>query len=98
MELPDYAKEDITADLKDDYLVTNTEKNSTDEEKDEKGNCIRCDRYSGSCQKSFYVGKNVTQNDINASFADGVLKQIVPKKAQQIEVPTHIMIEQAIIN
>ena len=85
MELPDYAKEDITADHKDDYLVTNTENNSTDEEKDEKGNCIRCDRHSGSCQKSFYVGKNVTQNDINASFLMAFLNRLFLRRRSRLK-------------
>lgn len=94
MELPGYAKEDINADLKDGYLTINAEKNTTDEEKDDKGNCIRCERYSGSCKRSFYVGDAVKQEDIRASFADGVLKLIVPKKDQkEIETSSRIMIE-----
>ena len=50
------------------------------EEKDEKGRFVRRERYMGSCQRSFYVGKNVKQEDIHASFENGVLKLIFPKK------------------
>ncbi len=73
MELPGYAKEDIKADLKDGYLTITATKNETKEEKDAKGNCVRKERYTGSCNRSFYVGDQVTQEDIKAAFKDGVL-------------------------
>ncbi len=85
MELPGYAKEDIKADLKDGYLTISATKNETKEEKDAKGNCIRKERYTGSCNRSFYVGDQVTQEDIKASFKDGVLALQVPKEIQKIE-------------
>ena len=50
------------------------------EEKDDKGKLIRQERYSGSMTRSFYVGENVTEEDIKAKFEDGVLKLNVPKK------------------
>ena len=94
MDLPGYAKEDIFADLKDGYLSIGVEKNETKEDKDDKGNCIRSERYTGSCKRSFYVGEKITQEDIKASFADGVLTLVVPKEApQQVEAPTRITIE-----
>ena len=85
MELPGYAKEDIKADLKDGYLTISATKNETKEEKDAKGNCIRKERYTGSCNRSFYVGDQVTQEDIKASFKDGVLALQVPKEIQKVE-------------
>ena len=50
------------------------------DEKDENGRYIRRERYSGSCQRSFYVGKDVTQEEIKARFENGILKLTVPKK------------------
>lgn len=85
MELPGYAKEDIKADLKDGYLTISAVKDETQEEKDEKGNCIRKERYTGSCNRSFYVGDQVTQDDIKAAFKDGVLHLQVPKEVQKAE-------------
>lgn len=94
MDLPGYAKEDIKADLKDGYLTITAAKNETKEDKDAKGNCIRKERYTGSCNRSFYVGENVTQEDIKASFKEGVLTLIVPKEAPKaIEEPKLITIE-----
>ena len=37
------------------------------------------ERYSGGCSRSFYVGEEITQQDIKARFENGVLTFIVPK-------------------
>ena len=94
MDLPGFAKEDISADLQDGYLTISASRNTEDEEKDQKGNCIRCERYSGSCQRSFYVGNDVSKEDIKAAFQDGTLRLMIPKKDQEaIAESSHIMIE-----
>lgn len=94
MELPGYGKENIKADLKDGYMTITAARNETKEEKDAKGNCIRKERYTGSCNRSFYVGDQITQEDIKASFKDGILTMIVPKEAPKvIEEPKYIAIE-----
>ena len=85
MELPGYAKEDIKADLKDGYLTITANRDETKEEKDAKGNCLHKERYTGSCNRSFYVGDNITQDDIKASFRDGVLLLQIPKEVQKVE-------------
>lgn len=94
MELPGYAKEDIRADLKEGYLTVTATKNETKEEKDAKGNCVRKERYTGSCNRSFYVGDQVTQEDIKAAFKDGILALQVPKDVPKaVEQPKLITIE-----
>ena len=35
---------------------------------------IRQERYAGSMQRSFFVGQDVTEDEIKAKFEDGVLK------------------------
>ncbi len=51
-------------------------------------------RYTGSCNRSFYVGDQITQEDIKASFKDGILTMVVPKEAPKvIEEPKYIAIE-----
>ena len=44
------------------------------------GKYIRRERFMGSCSRSYYVGEDVSKNDIKAKFTDGVLKVSVPKK------------------
>ena len=94
MELPGYAKEDIKADLKDGYLTITAHKNETKEEKDAKGKCIHKERYTGTCNRSFYVGDEISQEDIKAAFKDRVLHLTFPKEVQrQEEQPKLITIE-----
>lgn len=57
-----------------------------DEKAKETGKYIRRERYSGSCQRSFYVGEGITQEDIKAEFKHGILRLFVPKKEAVPEV------------
>lgn len=79
MDLPGFKKEDVQAELKDGYLTINATTNTSNDTKDDEGRFIRRERYSGSCSRSFYVGKQVTEADIKARFEDGVLKLDIPK-------------------
>ena len=40
---------------------------------------IRRERYYGTCRRAFYVGEEVTQNDIKAKYDNGILQLFVPK-------------------
>lgn len=42
--------------------------------------------YEGSMTRSFYVGDDVKESDIHASFEDGVLRLTIPKKEEQAKV------------
>ncbi len=87
IELPGYKKDDLQLELKDGYLnISATSKRNTDE-KDNKGQYIRRERYVGTSSRSFYVGEEVTENDIKARFEDGILNVFVPKKEAQPKVP-----------
>lgn len=81
MELPGFKKEDIQMELKEGYLTINASRNTNKEDKDDEGNIIRQERFSGTCTRSFYVGEDITHEDIKASFGNGELKIIVPKEA-----------------
>ena len=95
MNLPGVKKEDVKAELKDGCLTISASSNSNKDEKDEEGRYIRRERYSGSCSRSFYVGDNVTEEDIKAKFEDGTLTMMIPKKEQQpkVEDKKYISIE-----
>ena len=43
------------------------------------------ERFYGKTQRSFYVGKNITKEDIKGNFVNGVLTLTVPKKDKPIE-------------
>ena len=60
---------------------------------DENGKYLRRERYYGSCTRSFYVGKNLRQEDIKARFDNGVLHLTFPKNAPAVEENHTIAIE-----
>ena len=80
IELPGYEKKDVQAELKDGYLTIEANKDQTIENKDEKSNFVRKERYTGSMKRTFYVGEDVKEEDIQAAFKDGVLTITLPKE------------------
>jgi HSP20 family molecular chaperone IbpA len=93
MELPGFAKEEVKAQLKDGYLTItaehnaeNKEENNEEGQKKEAVKYIRRERYYGKCQRSFFIGKNVTEEDINAKFENGILTMYVPKEVKKPQV------------
>lgn len=93
MELPGFSKEEVKAQLKDGYLTItaehnaeNKEENNEEGQKKEDVKYIRRERYYGKCQRSFFVGKNVTEEDINAKFENGILTMYVPKEVKKPQV------------
>lgn len=95
IEMPGFKKENIKAELKDGYLTIEAHTDEDRDEKDGTGRYIRRERYYGSCKRSFYVGKEVTQEDIRARFDNGILKLTVPKKEAlpKTEESSYIAIE-----
>ncbi|MCR5223178.1 MAG: Hsp20/alpha crystallin family protein [Lachnospiraceae bacterium] len=94
IDLPGFKKDEIHLDLENGYLSVNASKQLDKEEKNKKGKLIRQERYCGSMQRSFYVGENITEEDIKAKYEDGVLKLSVPKKeAKKIPEKKTIAIE-----
>lgn len=83
IDLPGYRKEDVKAELKDGYLTISAQTRSDNDEKEENGKYIRRERYYGTCSRSFYVGKDVQQEDISAKFENGVLIMNVPKHVEK---------------
>lgn len=87
INLPGYKKEDVKAELNEGYLTISASTESNNDEKDTDGKYIRRERYCGTCSRSFYVGEDVTQDEIRAKFEDGILKLTIPKKEETKEIP-----------
>ena len=68
MNLPGVKKEDVKATLQDGYLTISATSDSTKEEKNDTGQYIRRERYTGSCSRSFYVGDAVTEEVIKPNL------------------------------
>lgn len=81
-EMPGIKKEDIHITLEKGVLQLEAE--STMEKKEEKeGKIIRQERRYGKYMRSFDLGNNIHEEDINASFDDGVLKLTAPKVVEK---------------
>ena len=92
IDLPGFKKEDVTCELKDGYLTVSAQKNLEESEKNENGKYIRRERYTGNQSRSFYVGDGIHEDDIHASFQDGILRLDVPKQqVQQVEDKRHFV-------
>ena len=96
MDLPGFKKDEIQVGLNNGYMTISAAKGLDEDEKDKKsGKYIRRERYTGSCQRSFYVGEDVTEEDIKAEFKHGILKLFVPKKEAKpaVEQKKYVSIE-----
>ena len=86
MDLPGYEKENIDMSIEDGYLTIHAKTSKENEDKEE-GKFVRKERFFGECSRSFYVGDDITEEDIKASFKNGTLKIEVPKKEEKKALP-----------
>ncbi len=94
VDLPGFKKDEVTITLENGYLIIEAAKGLDKDTKDKKGKIVRQERYAGSMQRSFYVGDNLTEEDIKAKMEDGVLKLTIPKKEKaQIPEKKTVLIE-----
>ena len=93
IDLPGFKKEEVKIELKNGNLTIHAAKTLDKEEKKE-GKYIRQERYSGNMSRSFYVGEDITEEDIHGKFENGILKLDIPKvEAKKVEQKKHIAIE-----
>ena len=85
MDLAGFRKEDIKAELKDGYLTIKAERSAHRDEQDA-GRVIRSERFMGTCQRTFYVGDQVQQENVSAAFENGVLRLSIPKVVEQPKI------------
>ena len=80
VELPGFSKDEIGLELSEGYLMIKAAKSHNEDKSDKEGKIIRQERFAGAMQRTFYVGDAVTEEDIKASFKDGILNLTIPKK------------------
>ena len=96
MDLPGFKKDEIKVSLENGYLTISAARGlDQDEQEKNTGRYIRRERYAGSCERTFYVGEDLTQEDLKAEFKHGILKLTIPKKEEQpaVEDKKYIAIE-----
>ena len=94
IDLPGFKKDEINVQLDNGYLSISAAKGLDKEENNKEGKYIRKERYAGAMSRSFYVGDDITQEDIKAKYESGILRLSIPKKeAKQVEATKRIAIE-----
>lgn len=96
MDLPGFKKDEIKVSLNEGCLTITAAKGLDQDEQDkETGKYIRKERFAGACERSFYVGNELTEKDIKAKFKHGILKLTIPKKEAKaaVENKQYIAIE-----
>lgn len=96
MDLPGFKKDEIKVSLRDGCMTVSAVKGLEQDEQEKKsGRYIRRERYEGSCQRSFYVGEDVREDDIKGEFRHGILKLLISKKEAKpaVEEKRYITIE-----
>ena len=90
VDLPGFSKDEIKASVANGYLTISAAKGlDKDEKEKDSGHYIRKERYAGACERSFYVGENMTEEDIKGEFKHGILTLNVPKKEAKPAVETN---------
>ncbi|MBR2755678.1 MAG: Hsp20/alpha crystallin family protein [Lachnospiraceae bacterium] len=94
MDLPGVEKEDIQIELKEGYLTVSASKTTQFSESGENCRYIRKERFEGSAKRSFFVGDFANEDNIRASYNNGVLKLTIPKEPEpEPEQPKRINID-----
>ena len=83
VDLPGFKKDQIQLHLENGYLTVQAAKDLEEDEKDKNGRILHRERYSGTMQRSYYIGQSLTEEDVKAKFEDGVLTLSFPKEEQK---------------
>lgn len=88
MDLPGFTKDEVKVSLENGYLTISAAKGLDEDEEEKKtGKYIRRERYAGACERSFYVGEDITHEDIKGEFKHGILTLTIPKKEAKPQLP-----------
>lgn len=93
-EMPGVNKEDLEVTLENGVLTVEAEmpEKSKAEEADNERRVLRQERHWGKFSRSFNLGEDIRQEDIDATFIDGVLTLSVPKAESKEPVSRRIPI------
>ena len=89
-ELPGFNKDDIKIDIENDCLTISAQRSM--ENRDEKHNFVKRERFYGSFSRSFDVS-GVDVEGIEAGYTDGVLTINMPKLKEQIPASRRLEIK-----
>lgn len=91
-DLPGFRKEDIAIDIDGETLSISAQRHSAHEEKDQQGNYLRCERSYGAYKRCFDIS-GIQENEISASYENGVLSLTMPKKDAKVSTARRLAIK-----
>ena len=93
MDLPGFKKDEIKVSLDNGYMTVSAAKGlDKDEQEKKSGKYIRRERYAGACERSFYVGENVTaqrKDDMLQRLPDMIRKAVTRQLIRTTEYTYH---------
>ena len=87
IDMPGYNKDQINVTLEKGYLQVSAKKEEYKSTDDKAKGYVRRER-SFACQRTYYVGDKVKEEEIKAKYENGVLSLVVPKELPKPE-PQH---------
>ncbi|MFN2439556.1 MAG: Hsp20/alpha crystallin family protein [Chitinophagaceae bacterium] len=91
--VPGYKKEDFKVNIDDDVLTISAEKKSESTENGDNNKQYSRREYSySSFTRSFRLPENAKDDEISASYNDGILKLTIPKTENQVKAKKEIPI------
>lgn len=93
IEMPGFRKEEIKVSLENGYLTVSAEKAEKEEEGKENSAKYLRRECRVSCQRSYYVGDDVQEENVKAKYENGMLSLTVPKVAPKKLASRSIAIE-----
>ncbi|MFN8326538.1 Hsp20/alpha crystallin family protein [Flavobacterium sp.] len=88
---PGKRKEDFIIDLDDNVLTISSETKTENEQKDDKGKYTRREFSYSSFKRSFSLPETVNEDEIKASYENGVLHVTMPKKEEALPKPKRMI-------
>ena len=88
-EIPGLDKKDVTVDVEEQVLTISGDKHKFDTDG---GKCITRELKQSSFKRSFNLGEHLDGDDVSASFKDGMLSILIPKKEPEKPKKTFVKI------
>ena len=80
IDLPGVIKEDIKIEMNKNLINISVSISKSSDEENKK--YIRKERFTGEIKRSFNIGEDIDEDNINASFENGILHLNLPKKEE----------------
>ena len=90
IEVPGFGKEDIKISLDKGYLSIEAKKEEVAETEEKNKHYLRKERFYGTCARSFYVGDEISQEDIKAKYEKGILNLFIPQEGTNKKTTQYI--------